>query len=311
MNDEKIVENEKYLSTIKDNIKSYLTDELHMSAENVDKFINLLENAPHKIRGFMNDLGFKDFNEKTYPDLINNLNEYNSTMNDSNSIMVEQENQWDSLAQKRIDTLNEYLDALKKEKDYKDRTLAIEKAQYELNKAKNNLTKKVWDGHQWVYTADTEAIQSAQENLDNLQYEELVNVLEDLIEALEQFKKDMNLYDDHGNKINSVDDIRGKIEPLNEIDKIFKNTGIDLTKVDFNKALENLMKVAPQLQFKIPNYEVPNYNNISNNISNNNPINIQKIEMIMPNITNESTAKDLMNQLSSLGTYAKQYNWNK
>lgn len=311
LNDEKIVENEKYLSTIKDNIKSYLTDELHMSAENVDKFINLLENAPHKIRGFMNDLGFKDFNEKTYPDLINNLNEYNSTMNDTNSIMVEQENQWDSLAQKRIDTLNEYLEALKKQKDYKDRIFAIEKAQYELNKAKNNLTKKVWDGQQWVYTADTEAIQSAQENLDNLQYEELVNVLENLIEALEQFKKDMNLYDDHGNKINSVDDIRGKIEPLNEIDKIFKNTGIDLTKVDFNKALENLMKVAPQLQFDIPNYEVPNYNNISNNISNNNPINIQKIEMIMPNITNESTAKDLMNQLSSLGTYAKQYNWNK
>ena len=112
LNDEKIAENNKYLSIIKDNIRTYLTDELHMSAENVEEFINLMENSPHKLRGFMNDLGFKDFNEKTFPDLINNINEFNSTMNENTALMVDQENQLDSLAQKRIDTLNEYLEAL-------------------------------------------------------------------------------------------------------------------------------------------------------------------------------------------------------
>ncbi len=38
--------------------------------------------------------------------------------------------------------INEYLDGLQKEKDLKDRTLALEKARFALEKAKNNLTKK-------------------------------------------------------------------------------------------------------------------------------------------------------------------------
>lgn len=311
LNDEKIAENNKYLSILKDNIKTYLTDELHMSAENVEEFINLMENSPHKLRGFMNDLGFKDFNEKTYPDLINNLNEFNSTMNDSNSLMVDQENQLDSLAQKRIDTLNEYLEALKKQKDYKDRIFAIEKAQYDLEKAKNNLTKKVWDGQQWVYTADTEAVQSAQETLDNAKFEEFNNSIQDLIDVLEQFIKDFNIYDDNGNMINKPEVILEKgvlgEYTIADIDKIFTDKVLDTSK------LSGFMS---NIQYAIPNVSIPNINlpDIQSRAMNQ-TVNYDKIELVLPNITDVSTGADLaksfVNELKNLPSYAKQYDWNR
>lgn len=311
LNDEKIAENNKYLSTIKDNIRTYLTDELDMSAENVEEFIKTMKNSPHKLREFMNDLGFEDFNDKTYPDLINNLNEFNSTMNDSNSLMVEQENQLDSLAQKRIDILSEYLEALKKQKDYKDRIFAIEKAQYDLEKAKNNLTKKVWDGQQWVYTADTEAVQSAQESLDNAKFEEFNNSIQDLIEVLEQFIKDFNIYDDNGNMINEPDVILNKgvlgEYTIADIGKIFTDKVLDTSK------LSGLMS---NIQYAMPNVSIPNINipDIQSRAMNQ-TVNYDKIELILPNITDASTGADLaksfVNELKNLPSYAKQYDWNK
>lgn len=43
---------------------------------------------------------------------------------------------------------------------------SLSTAQYDLNKAKSNLTKKVWNGEQWVYTADSNAVKEAQEDVD-------------------------------------------------------------------------------------------------------------------------------------------------
>ncbi|MDY4819995.1 MAG: hypothetical protein SO206_07155 [Bacilli bacterium] len=311
LNDEKIAENNKYLSTIKDNIRTYLTDELHMSAENVEEFINLMENSPHKLRGFMNDLGFKDFNEKTFLDLSNNLNEFNSTMNENTALMVDQENHLDSLAQKRIDTLNEYLEALKKQKDYKDRIFAIEKAQYDLEKAKNNLTKKVWDGQQWVYTADTEAVQSAQETLDNAKFEEFNNSIQDLIEVLEQFIKDFNIYDDNGNMINKPEVILKKgvlgEYTIADIDKIFTDKVLDTSKL--SGLMSNIQYAMPNVS--IPNINLPEIQRNTGGVHNH----YDKIELVLPNITDASTGADLarsfVNELKNLPSYAKQYDWNR
>ena len=311
LNDEKIAENNKYLSTIKDNIRTYLTDELHMSAENVEEFINLMENSPHKLRGFMNDLGFKDFNEKTFPDLNNNLNEFNSTMNENTALMVDQENQLDSLAQKRIDTLNEYLEALKKQKDYKDRIFAIEKAQYDLEKAKNNLTKKVWDGQQWVYTADTEAVQSAQESLDNAKFDEFNNSIQDLIDVLEQFIKDFNIYDDNGNMINKPEVILKKgvlgEYTIADIDKIFTDKVLDTSKL--SGLMSNIQYAMPNVS--IPNINLPEIQRNTGGVHNH----YDNIELVLPNITDASTGADLaksfVNELKNLPSYAKQYDWNR
>ncbi len=308
--------NEERANNIKKALINDYTDAFgfNFTEEQADQFIEMLKNAPELIPDFMKSLGIEDFNEELFKDLFKDINDFCTQEDVIFQKMGDNENLVDELYGKRMNWINEYLDALKKEKDIKDRTFAIEKAQYELNKAKNNLTKKVWDGQQWVYTADTEAVQSAQEAYDNAQYEELVNVLENLIDFLESFQKDINMYDDHGNEINTIGDIKKENEKnktFHEIDKIFKDNGIDFNKIDSEKVLSHLKQFSPSLSFNTPNFEVPGFNNQSNN----NSMNIQKIELILPNVTNSSAAEDLVqglvNELSSLGTYAKQYDWKK
>ena len=207
--------------------------------------------------------------------------------------------------------LLKYLEALKKQKEYKDRIFAIEKAQYDLEKAKNNLTKKVWDGQQWVYTADTEAIQSAQETLDNTMFEEFNNSIQDLIEVIEQFNKDFNIYNDNGDMINNPKamlnkGVLGKYTIV-DIDKIFTDKVLDTSK------LSGLMS---NIQYTIPNVSIPNINlpKIQSKAMNQ-TVNYDKIELILPNITDASTGADLtksfVNELKNLSSYAKQYDWNK
>lgn len=285
--------NEKIEEDIKDALMKNYTDKFgfNFTEEQANKFIETLENAPDLLPDFMSFLGIEDFNDKLFPELFDNLNKYNSNLDKINQTQIENENLVDQFFDKSIRSINEYIDALKKEKDIKDRTFAIEKAQFELNKAKNNLTKKVWDGSQWVYTADTEAVQSAQEAYDNAQYEELINVLEDLIETLENSKKDVNLYDDHGNPINLSDK-----ESLQKI---------------INEAYKQIASSTFSLPFDIPDMETPDFSNSSGN----NSMNISKIEFVLPNINDKSSASDLyqsfVSQLLNLPTYSKQYDWNK
>ena len=209
----------------------------------------------------------------------------------------------------RIDEVNEYIDAIQKEKEIKDRTLATEKARFELEKAKSNLTKKVWNGEEWVYTADQDAVQSAQENLDNNQHENLINALEDLTEALEKEKENVNLYDDNANSILTPEQAEtllaqnGYVKVADSLPTVDGGT----TTFDYTKFLANLP--TPSYNVSIPSYEnlIPK--------SNSNSVNIQNLQLSLPNVTDSSKAYDLVsgmyNELLGLGVYAKQFDWNK
>ena len=148
--------NEERANNIKKALINDYTDAFgfNFTEEQADQFIEMLKNAPELIPDFMKSLGIEDFNEELFKDLFKDINDFCTQEDVIFQKMGDNENLVDELYGKRMNWINEYLDALKKEKDIKDRTFAIEKAQYELNKAKNNLTKKVWDGQQWVYTAD-------------------------------------------------------------------------------------------------------------------------------------------------------------
>ena len=166
--------------------------------------------------------------------------------------------------------------------------------------------------YQWVYASDTEAVQSAQEAYDNAQYEELVNVLNELIEALEKIKiEDLNLYDDHGNQINTLEDLQKIAKPyLAAIDTIFKDNGAGKNTPDIGKILASLGQYIPPAH-NIPNYVVPDFTHTPNY----NSMNVSKVELVLPNVTDNSTANDIakavVNTLSNLGTYGAQYDWNK
>ena len=313
--DDKIINSSK---TAMESAKKNLSDAFKegeygftLNSEQIDEFMDYLEYMPEQIPDLMKEFGIENFNKETYKGAFDEINKF-TTANDSwVQALVDAEGLSDEIGQKVINHANEYLEALKKQKEYKDRIFAIEKAQYDLEKAKNNLTKKVWDGQQWVYTADTEAVQSAQEALDNAKFEEFNNSIQDLIEVLEQFIKDFNIYDDNGNMINKPDVILKKgvlgEYTIANIDKIFTDKVLDTSK------LSGLMS---NIQYAMPNVSIPNINlpDIKSRAMNQ-TVNYDKIELILPNITDASTgaelAKSFVNELKNLPSYAKQYDWNK
>lgn len=282
-----------------------------LNTEQIDEFMDYLEYAPDKIPNLMKSFGIENFNKDTYSGIFDEIEKFTTNNDNWVQALVDAEGLSDEIGQKIIDHANEYLEALKKQKEYKDRIFAIEKAQYDLEKAKNNLTKKVWDGQQWVYTADTEAIQSAQETLDNTMFEEFNNSIQDLIEVIEQFNKDFNIYNDNGDMINNPKAILNK-------DVLGKYTIVDIDKIFTDKVLDTskLSGLMSNIQYTIPNVSIPNINlpKIQSKAMNQ-TVNYDKIELILPNITDASTGADLtksfVNELKNLSSYAKQYDWNK
>ena len=309
--DDKIINSSK---TAMESAKKNLSDAFKegeygftLNSEQIDEFMDYLEYMPEQIPDLMKEFGIENFNKETYKGAFDEINKF-TTANDSwVQALVDAEGLSDEIGQKVINHANEYLEALKKQKDYKDRIFAIEKAQYDLEKAKNNLTKKVWDGQQWVYTADTEAVQSAQESLDNAKFDEFNNSIQDLIEVLEQFIKDFNIYDDNGNMINKPDVI------------LKKGVLGEYTIADIDKALKDsplLSGLMSNIQYAMPNVSIPNINlpEIKSRAMNQ-TVNYDKIELILTNITDASTGADLaksfVNELKNLPSYAKQYDWNR
>ena len=250
------------------------------------------------------------------------------------SAMVEGEKYYDSLIQNRIDMINEYLDKLQKEKDLKDRTLALEKARFALEQAKNNLTKKIWNGEEWVYSADTDAIQSAQEAYDDAEYEELTNSLNDLVDVLERLMKDHNLYDDNGNLTENGEEVKRVLSDIDakelpnvlkaliergfseeELTSIAKSNGVDISSQMHSDVLQSLMdniranldmtkwlydyENFPAPQINIPNvYDTANLDSLApSNKTIGNNFHFDKVEFILPNVNDNSKANDLINEV--------------
>ena len=295
----------------KDMMQEYreqLLDPENLSEWGISK--NLMENVITLVdKGNVN--GAKDLLKDNGIDIENlagfqeYMNGLASATSSCYSAMVEGEKHYDSLYQNRIDKLSEYLDGLQKEKDLKDRTLALEKARFALEKAKNNLTKKVWNGSQWVYTADTEAVQSAQEAYDNTAFDELTHSIQDAIEVLEKLMKSDNLYDDNGNLIKNPD--------AGSLVKTADDNYVSLTSAQQNNIPQSAMPV-PQLNIPdtaVPDFALPAVSGAGTVINNN----FDKLELSLPNVNNNSKAYDLAmslrNELMSLRTYSQQYNWNQ
>lgn len=313
--DDKIINTSKSaMESVKKSLSDAFTNGdygFKLNTEQIDEFMDYLEYAPDKIPNLMKSFGIENFNKDTYSGIFDEIEKFTTNNDNWVQALVDAEGLSDEIGQKIIDHANEYLEALKKQKEYKDRIFAIEKAQYDLEKAKNNLTKKVWDGQQWVYTADTEAVQSAQETLDNTMFELFNNSIQDLIEVIEQFNKDFNIYNDNVDMINNPKamlnkGVLGKYTIV-DIDKIFTDKVLDTSK------LSGLMS---NIQYTIPNVSIPNINlpKIQSKAMNQ-TVNYDKIELILPNITDASTGADLtksfVNELKNLSSYAKQYDWNK
>ena len=86
----------------------------------------------------------------------------------------------------KMDTVQAEIDALNKENEARKEQIALEQAQYEAERARNQRSVKQFVNGQFVYTADMDEVKAAEENLAEQEQQIEISRLEDQIASLEQ-----------------------------------------------------------------------------------------------------------------------------
>lgn len=181
------VEYENYISKVSEGIKLY-----------EDKYKEALDQFNKNLKS-----GVYEDNEELYLKDKANIEALKTSIYES---YAENESMLDEIMQLRIDALTEEKEAIQKLYDLQERRYKLEEAQYNLEKAKQR-TNLVYNGTEFVYQADTNALKEAEKALEEAKYNELINKIDDWIDAMEEAKEDFNLYDADGNALGSTEDI--------------------------------------------------------------------------------------------------------
>ena len=258
------------------------------------------------------------------------------------SEMTNQEKYFDEMLENRISQLDDIKEKLNKINDAKNKALELEKARFALIQAMNNRNVMTWDGNQMVWTQDSSAVSSATENLNNLEFQALIDSIEDATDSIKELIKNMNFYDDNGKLLSnwkeilasagtSVDDIVSNIiktlsargynftDPkFNSGNSVSNSEYIPITEVEdeiYDRNLAKLMMLsAEDIQSKFMSY-VPDYGskitNMVQNAPTNNTQNVQKTyqfngDLVFPNINDNSKVEDLIKELNNIGLKAEQ-----
>ena len=138
-----------------------------------------------------------DVLSEKYQELQDNIDKNEKAILDMKTAQEE----WnDSVIDNRIKEIQDYQEELQKSNDKLQRQKELQQAIEDLERAKTQRNKRVFRGESgFVYEADQDAIRSAQEKFDQTIHDETINKLDDIIDALEDFKDDSNVYDAMGN----------------------------------------------------------------------------------------------------------------
>lgn len=143
-------------------------------------------------------------------DTMDKIQDDIDSLNDKNDALNQQKDDYDSILsvvddvyQKEIDKLNEQkdllqdkIDALNDQNDALDLQYRKEQALYALRKAQEQRTKKIFNGKEFIYDTDKEAIRDAQKNLQDIENEEIIKKLEDEQDALDKSIEELEKYRD-------------------------------------------------------------------------------------------------------------------
>ena len=102
------------------------------------------------------------------------------------------------------DAIQDTIDALQEENDERKFALQLEQAKWELYRAQTQRTKKVFNGTEFIYDTDKDAIRDAQENLADLTLEQTVDGLEKEKDALDAVIEELEYYRDIWSEISGI-----------------------------------------------------------------------------------------------------------
>ena len=199
---------------------SWQLDALTNSADNINDFVNLhaaqaldetaetylklIENGMDQIRNLEEQneryreqqAGLDVLSEK-YQDLQSNIESNNRAIMD---MKVSQEEWNDAVLDLEINRLNKFKDTLTKTNDEYQRQKELQEALQNLEKARAQRTMRIYRGESqgFVYEADQEAVRNAQTELEDVIENQLLDRIDDLINAIEEQKNDTNVYDANG-----------------------------------------------------------------------------------------------------------------
>lgn len=144
-------------------------------------------------------------------DDINEMIEYNNTYIAAANYILDKEIRGHEKAKEAI---QDQLDALEKSNNARQTSLALQQAEYNLRKAENQRSAKVFvEGKGWEYQSDPDEIRSAQANYEQALYDNKVSILNEQI----------RLHDEEVKKLNRIKDNWGWIvteaEGLTNINK--------------------------------------------------------------------------------------------
>lgn len=195
--------------------------------------LNALQNQLEAFQSFHNAQGAEN-TVSTYEDLIRNGFEQIANLREQNAALLEQQNgldinseKWQELQQQiegneatiwdlmaaqeswndsiidlEISKLQERREELEKTNEELRRKKEMEDALEELEKARTQRNKLVFrENVGFVYEADQDAIKEAQNRVDELRHQEMLDKIDDAIEALEDMKPENNVYDYTGTQV--------------------------------------------------------------------------------------------------------------
>lgn len=333
------------ISTYRDYISSQLSDNVSgwakLTHEQINKVFSYLDtNDTDGLNKYFNSLGMSAGTLTEFWEVVNKISSEESNIF---SEMTNQEKYFDEMLENRISQLDDIKEKLNKINDAKNKALELEKARFALIQAMNNRNVMTWDGNQMVWTQDSSAVSSATENLNNLEFQALIDSIEDAIDSIKELIKNMNLYDDNGKLLSnwkeilastgtSVDDI------VSNIIKTLSARGYNFTDPKFNSGnsvidskykdlistedvvdmdLLNSLKSAQQqktidLKTYIPDYTSIFAKAIQNMPTNNTTTQTTSVtyqlngDFIMPNIHDDAKLDDFIKDLNSLSSKAEQ-----
>ncbi|MBD5478084.1 MAG: hypothetical protein HDR08_10505 [Lachnospiraceae bacterium] len=119
--------------------------------------------------------------------------------------------------QAKIDAIQEEIDALNKANDARQEQIDLEKAQYEAERARNQRVNKVYNGSQFVYEADMDAVRDAEDDLADKEFQLNISRLETQIELLKEEMENATKSLD-----NQIDALEAYKDKWNEISDVYQ-----------------------------------------------------------------------------------------
>lgn len=298
---------------------SFNSEDVQQSAEDAaEEYINSLKEAFDKEKSDLDHLLNMDvISQEEYYNRLFDLNEkyFKGKTELLDEYRQYEEEVYKGLKETQIKAIQEQIDALKSVNEEKQEEIDLEKAKQALENAKRNKTISVYDSERgWIRETDRNAIDSAQKEYDDLVLNEQVEVLENLIDAIE-----------NGTNTNhNLDESVNAFEQVNNLGQRVISGNIDLTQL-FSGAVANRMnEIQNSINSNIPialaNQFDKSISSDSYTTNNNNTITLNGVTVMannpeefiaqMEDIANERFKENFPAAMNQFGRDLKRYQMN-